>query len=88
MSLIAHHSEEACRILKLFFLGSATEPQNKASPAKKSPKTLKGKGKATTTSTKPAVARRGAATKSSRNVDPVTPKSRKGVYLSRVSFHY
>lgn len=87
-SLIAHHSEEACRILKSFFIGSATEPLNKASPTKKSPKTLKAKAKAITTSTKPAVARRGPPTKSSRNLDPVTPKSRKGVYLSRVRFDY
>jgi separase len=89
-SLIAHHSEEACRILKSSFIGSATEPLNKASPAKKSPKTLKGKakGKAITTGTKPVVARRGPPTKSSRNVDPVTPKSRKGMCLFRVRFDY
>ena len=82
MSLVAHHAEEACRILKSSFVGpaAASEPTLKIKksppPAKKSPKQTKAKASA-----KPAAARRGATTKSTRNIDPVTPRHRKGVLL-------
>lgn len=81
-TLVAHHCEEACKILKSFYIGSATaEPSakyKKSPPTKKSPKSgvvAKSKVK---TAAKATIARRGVAARQTRNAQPVTPKPRKG----------
>jgi separase len=86
-SLVAHHSEEGYKILKSLLAGSAAEPTpkvNKSLATKNSPKQgVVGKGK-----TRATTGRRGAAVKSSRNVDPVTPMPRKGEFSSVEFTHF
>ena len=82
-SLITHHVEEACKTIKVFYIGLKAEPSpkfKKSPTTKKSPKqaaATKGKGKPAARAT---TVRRGAVSRATRNAQPVTPKPR-GVHL-------
>lgn len=89
ISLVAHHSEEAFKVLKALLEGSTiAESRSKAkkpSPGKKHPKVAliaaRGKGRLATKA-KAAPARRGAPiSKLAKVVEPVTPQPHKGTWL-------
>ena len=92
-TLLTYRTEEACRILKSFVIGTAppeSSPRTKkSSPVKISPKGParigRGKCRATTTTKLTGTRQSATATKSKKEVDPVTPRHTKGVQSLHMS---